>query len=309
MNTSLRHQTITFAVLYALKSNKDIYVKVIGRENFQPYVVGANETISSILEEGYSNQSLLYKGSYFCIDKTTENDWRALNVYYAVKLNLKTYNVLDSSLSPIIKTTDSALNQLACDIANFSPIELEKIYRSIVKKILSNKASPNDIKNVTVKINIDMYRKILLETNSRLDKKYSTELSSIRKAAKTIDELMFKKYTDEKKWLEENRARLEEEAAIRYFEEDKRKKEKEAEEEKKRQDKKIAEENRRLNALEKERNARKKKLIAKAKKFKKYNGDFPFWYNGLLDGTVSIDSIEQYEEKKKNEENQFSAFL
>lgn len=298
---NVRSQTISLAILYALKSNKNIYVNVISSVNFQPFVLDDNETMKDILDYGYRNQAILYNGNEFCIDRTSENNWRALNVYYAVRLNLDDYTILDSSSSPVIKLKDSALRNLAYTISNFSQDELEKIYRAIVNKALSKMSGLSAFKTATIKIDIENYRKILIETNNRLNRKYSGELHDIRNTVKKLDEMMFKKYDEERQWHMENDATI-------YFENLAKEKAKRKEAKRKLKEKKQREEDKRQRALERERKREERKQKEYVRKYKKTNGIRPPGYDDVELSDSSSDSSSD-SNSSSSEYNPFLALL
>ena len=114
MAKPLKYQTTIMAIIYAVKSNKDIFVKVIGEgnDNLQPFVYGSGESVENILDSGYEYQSFLCKrsglntGQGVYLVKDSDTDWRALNVYYARMLDVGDYTLLDSSSSPIIRLNE-----------------------------------------------------------------------------------------------------------------------------------------------------------------------------------------------------------
>lgn len=271
MAKSLKYQTTIMAIMYAVKSNKDIFVKVIGEgdDNLQPFVYGCGESVKDILDLGYRYQSLLCSRSGLHTEqgvylvKDSDTDWRALNVYYATMLDVKKYTLLDSSSNPIIRLDEKALCDLALSATGFKPLDLFKVFSALLAKGKTASGIGKNI-NAAVQVKIADYQNILRSTSERIKRVDNHELKSIKDSARTLEEMMFRKSTRERELIKEARVKMEGLLAVAYFKDLERKRLREEEEERKAQQKREEDEdqmlvNRYVRAYKARERRRKKK--------------------------------------------------
>ena len=95
-------QTVVLSMIYAFETQSNIYVKMVSKNQSQPYVLAKDESVLSVLDSGYYIATYLTGKKY---NRTKENDWKALNLYYINQLKILDYKQNTTNF-PILHVND-----------------------------------------------------------------------------------------------------------------------------------------------------------------------------------------------------------
>lgn len=186
MNAKVKDQTTILALLYALEKGYDIDIKIVSKNNIQLYVLAGNETQQQILDRGYEIQKEI--GNQHDIDvKTTENDWRALNIYYTDVLGITDCKIVSMCSSPIRKMDDRSLAVLLDKKTGLMPETFINLFRKLYAKIV-----PVDCVKGTVTLKIDVFREAVEKLSSKVDSMYTGNKNTISKVSSNLFKIMFR---------------------------------------------------------------------------------------------------------------------
>ena len=195
----MKNQTILMAVVYAVDNNLDIIVKKIERNNYQPYVLEKDMSMSDILREGYYLQEInskkqdVVKDEYIgkgILGKRSEDDWRALNIYYFKKIQnqLCKAKLLNSSPSPIAKIKSEDLSRMTIKKYGVKPDTLLALYKNYITKKLT---SMNNNLSLNIVIKIEEYKNILGKIDTVIKKNEQREIKEMNMASMNLYKIMF----------------------------------------------------------------------------------------------------------------------
>lgn len=286
MSEELKRQTTVLAILYAYKIGRDIHLKILSKSNIQPYVYDDGETSSTILQKGYAIQRSIYNKEASDVvqenvemvdtlpsqihmdmrmdmtNMSSDNDWRALNVYYATMLEVSSYTILDSSSNPIVRIKDGDLERMTSAMTNLNVSQLIRVYNTLLQN--ASGLSNSVFRNTMVDISIAMFNRVIDASNKVLRKKQSREVSKMEEAMTYLVDTSFQKARDDFKRMNEEKEQREFDKLVRREDRIEKARQKE-------QERKEREEERRLKALKKERKIQRREERKREIELKYYN--------------------------------------